>query len=1118
MLQSLSSTLARASALLALTAAIGLSAQTTINVGPGQPYTTIQSGIDAANAGDTVLVAPGTYYENIDFMGKAITVTGTNGPSGGAANTILDGSRGQNPAVIFRHGEIDSSILNGLTIQNGGFDGSPQPPNNYGTGGIVINEASPVISNNILTHNDCNAIQSNDSSPLIENNEIDNTLDPNGDCGFAGGSAIWISGSLSFYNGGSQTTTPPAMIVGNLIQNNTESGRADAGGNGGAAVAVWGGYASIIGNTIRNNLTLGDGGAILAFNTNPINIIENLIYGNQANTDGAISMRPPDSSVGPFIGIVASNTISGNMQTSATGGAFGDTPPTQVYLEGNLGQYVLINNIIVGSGADADAVACGSIYNYLSITPLVFDHNDLYNSDGAAYGGVCPDQTGTYGNISSDPKFSNPSANNYQLLSDSPAIDTGNNSAPLITSTDIAGSSRIQDATNFGYPVIDMGAYEFSGTQDQSPTVLDLTPSEYDVQPVPPLTFTIALTSAAGTPSGPVTIYEDNNSLATVLVGSSGTYVYTPNTLTPGLHAFVATYPGSGIFPPAVSVKFYLIIPKINTTLNLTSSADPSLLGQSVTFTITASAADNSIPTPVTLIDTTTNILLATLTPNASGVATYTTSSLSLGNHSLEATYTATSNYTSASAYLNQQVVDGNVTTTALACTPSIISIGSTSLFSATVMPSNGLPTGSITFTDNGISLGQSPLTNGSTSIIYTGQVAGTHNILATYVPTGSLDASSGSCSVTVSALRSTAELSVTPTSTTAGTPITLTATIAPATPPGAGTPTGNVTFYNGTTALNTTALTGGVASFTTTTLPTGADTLTCTYSGSSAYAASNCNNVTVTNSASSSAITLTSSLNPAPALTPITFTAQLGTGTSGGTIVFNINGQNITTTPNAAGTATTTVNTLTPGAYLITSTWFASGHALAVQVSLTQVVTAATSAPDFSFTGPPSVTFRTQSSASATLTLLSLNGFSATIAITCNPPLPINYLCTVNPTGVSLSANGTAMTTFTFQPNLSASNSSAPLHRTTRIVLASLFPLTLLSLTGLASRRRTAVRALFTFTLLAILTSAITACGPDHFIPATPPGTYPITFTATDQGSSTPTTHTLTLNAVITP
>src|ERR1700749_2538142 len=75
-------------------------AQTMINVGPGQPHTTIQSGIDAAANGDTVLVAPGTYNEHIDFKGKLITVTS----SGGASVTTIDGGHTAGLATVFISG------------------------------------------------------------------------------------------------------------------------------------------------------------------------------------------------------------------------------------------------------------------------------------------------------------------------------------------------------------------------------------------------------------------------------------------------------------------------------------------------------------------------------------------------------------------------------------------------------------------------------------------------------------------------------------------------------------------------------------------------------------------------------------------------------------------------------------------------------------------------------------------------------------------------------------------------------------------------------------------------------------------------------------------------------
>ena len=78
-------------------------------------YQTIQAAIDAAVAEeDEVVVSNGTYNENINFLGKAITVRSVNG----AALTTIDGG-GSGTLVTFSNGEGLDSVLDGFTVSNG---------------------------------------------------------------------------------------------------------------------------------------------------------------------------------------------------------------------------------------------------------------------------------------------------------------------------------------------------------------------------------------------------------------------------------------------------------------------------------------------------------------------------------------------------------------------------------------------------------------------------------------------------------------------------------------------------------------------------------------------------------------------------------------------------------------------------------------------------------------------------------------------------------------------------------------------------------------------------------------------------------------------------------------
>jgi len=230
-------------------------------------YRTIKAAIDAAKDGDVVVVLPGTYHENINFLGKAITVQSTDPSNPDVVDTtVIDGQDIDYSIVRFANNETAASVLSGLTIKGGHkYDA-------HVGGGIYVREASPTIRNNHIRNQ-----------------------------------------SAFFAGGGIYLVESRARIIDNVFTSN----KSQSGG----AIAV-DGYArvpTITGNTFSEN-TAGEGGAIFITSTylgsepagaTLLILSDNTFTGNVATLygggavkveySGALGLDTPDS-----------NTYSGN--------------------------------------------------------------------------------------------------------------------------------------------------------------------------------------------------------------------------------------------------------------------------------------------------------------------------------------------------------------------------------------------------------------------------------------------------------------------------------------------------------------------------------------------------------------------------------------------------------------------------------------------------------------------------------------------------------------------------------------------------------------------------------------------------------------------------------------
>ncbi len=781
-----------------LLSATGLLAQTTIHVPADQP--TIQAGINAAANGDTVLVAPGTYTENIDFKGKAITVTSGATSYAGAAGTVIQPAT-VGPLVRLASNEPNTTTLNGFTVQ-GAYSSLAFTSD---VAGVLISGSSPTITNNIIQENiACGILVDLGGSPLIQGNHIWKNRFPTSNdppysntCGSQNGI---ISGTgLAVYGGGIVT------VQSNIVEDNS--------------------------NVEPNAPSSTDGAGIFVLNANRVVLTDNIVENNATNGAGIDILYNQNS---PAMTVLNQNLTDGlvfESQYQSTWVAINNTFEgiTALYPDNAQGT-LLENNIFAISRQNIYSLSCPPGASSTAYQNLRLRYNDIYNTSSIPSG--CPlDAT----DLQSDPLFLNPGAGDYHTQRTSRVVAAGDINAPDIQATDLDGKNRTVCGT------IDMGVYE---VHPQPATVV--TSSNNPSIGGSSVTFTARVPGNCNVPTGTVTFLDGASVIGTVALDASASASISTSTLTVGSHNITVTYPGDFNFDPSTSATLVQVVTGYPTATTLLQVApNPAQALQTVSLSASVSSQFGNPPGAIGFYAGTTLLATATIAANVTAAATIST--LTPGTYNITAVYTPTTDYASSTSATVVLVVNGAPTTTTLASMPNPSSFGQSVSFTATVVApqSTGVPGGTVTFTDGATALGTVTLSAAGVASFSTSALSvGSHNITAVYTGSGNDTKSTSNTVMQVVGLDITnTTLSASPNPANFGQTVTLTATVG-AHLAGIPTPAGTVVFSDQFGTLGTAPLVAGVASLNTSSLSLGAHNIVATYTAGSGYTASTSNAV----------------------------------------------------------------------------------------------------------------------------------------------------------------------------------------------------------------------------------------------------------------------------------
>jgi hypothetical protein len=477
----------------------------TINV--PEDFATIQAAINASSNGDTVLVQPGIYTENLNFNNHRIVLASMyilNEDSTLIESTIINGDSA-GTVITFENGEdshvrvIGFKITGGLQGENGGgiacINGSSptishniisQNRTGYNGGGICCeNNSNPDINYNMISENiafsqvrgygggGISCVNSNPS--IIRNTIIENSAGAGGGIFCNNSSPLiqynnifqnWIIGETEHNNGGGIAClylSSPQIEFNDIMQNTADFYNLFRGQGGGIYCNQ---SSPIIGqNTISQN-SAGMGGGMMIFNHSDPIIKNNIINHNIALSGGAIVVH------------LSSANIMRNIITRDSSGNSGG-----IYLANS--QALVLNNTILGTyngaltieGFDSSAVInnviCNNVGSGIFTNAFFQDQSNIINNviwgnsrgqlefrDSTNFAIIYSDIQGGFpgfGNIDADPLFRDTTNGDFHLMSTS-CGDAFN--SPCIDAGDSAIVDNIIDC-DYGLGTVrsDMGAY-----------------------------------------------------------------------------------------------------------------------------------------------------------------------------------------------------------------------------------------------------------------------------------------------------------------------------------------------------------------------------------------------------------------------------------------------------------------------------------------------------------------------------------------------------------------------------------------------------------------------------------------------------------------------------------